>query len=79
MYVIFNAILLVPRCLDCRAYRLVSHIANCRVERVIGGPDRPPSSPCILLAFTQVESAQKIANWKVVAFFVLLKFGDSTE
>jgi hypothetical protein len=35
--VIFNAILLVLRCLDCRAYRLVSHIANCRVERMIGG------------------------------------------
>ena len=52
---------------------------NCCVERVIGGPDRSPSSPYILLAFTQVESVLKLANRKVVAFFVLLKFGDSTE
>ena len=71
------AILTVPRCWDRRAYSLVSHIANGGVELMIGGPDRPPSSP-YFACFTQ-ESARKLANRKVFAFFVLLKFGDSTE
>ncbi len=72
VYATLNVQLLVPRCWDRHAHRLVLHVANGRVERVIGGLDRPPSSPYIPLAFTQVESERKLANPIVFAFFVLL-------
>ena len=44
-YATSNVRLLVPRSWDRRAYRLVWHITKGGVERMIGGPDWPPSSP----------------------------------
>ena len=59
-YATSNVRLLVPHCWDCRAYRLVWHVTKGGEESMIGGPDRPPSSP-YFACFTQ-ESARKLAN-----------------
>jgi hypothetical protein len=53
---------------DHPAHRLILHVTNGCAERMIGAPDWPTSLPYILLAFTQVESTQKLANPSILSF-----------